>query len=48
MQREYNFISKLDTDDVAYIMQRKKVTAAVCIQRAFRKKKEERIQRLKE
>jgi hypothetical protein len=42
MQREYNFISKLDTNDVAYIMQRKKEHAAINIQRAFRMRKEKK------
>jgi hypothetical protein len=38
MQREYNFISNLDTDDVAYILQRKKEQAATVIQNVYRKR----------
>jgi hypothetical protein len=31
MQREYNFYSKLDTNDVTYMFQKKKEAAAVNI-----------------
>ena len=31
MQREYNFVSKLDTDEVVYIMQKRREQAVVNI-----------------
>ena len=40
MQREYNFISKLDTNDVTYIINKKREQAAVNIQRAFRRRRD--------
>lgn len=39
MRREYDFISKLDTADVTYILNKKKEQAAILIQRNFRKLK---------
>lgn len=36
LQREYDFVSKLSPDDVAYIIEKKKEAAALKIQRAFR------------
>jgi hypothetical protein len=36
MHREYNFIDKLNTDDISYIMDQKKIAAAVVLQRGFR------------
>jgi hypothetical protein len=35
MRREYDFISKLDTQDVSYILNKKKEQAAIMIQRCY-------------
>ncbi|CDW72537.1 UNKNOWN [Stylonychia lemnae] len=37
LQREYNFYSKLDKDDMNYILQARREKAAILIQRAYRK-----------
>ena len=42
MQREYNFIEKLNTDEIAYIMDQKKQQAAITLQREFKKLMEKR------
>lgn len=39
MRREYDFISKLDTQDVTYILNKKKEQAAIMIQRCYRQLK---------
>lgn len=39
MRREFDFISKLDTADVNYILSKKKEQAAMLIQRNFKKLK---------
>lgn len=39
MRREYDFISKLDTQDVTYILEKKKEQAAIMIQRCYRQLK---------
>lgn len=46
MQREYNFISKLNTNDVTYIISKKKEQAAINIQRAFRSRKQVKKQQM--
>ena len=38
LQREYDFVSRLSTDEVAYIIEKKKEAAATRIQRVFRKR----------
>ena len=48
LQREYQFISKLNTDDVTYIMDRKKEQAAMQIQKAFRAKQLTKKQKMAE
>jgi len=42
MRREYDFISKLDTNDVGYVLQKKREQAAIMIQRKFRMQKAKR------
>jgi len=42
MRREYDFISKLDTNDVGYILQKKREQSATMIQRKFRMLKAKR------
>lgn len=42
MRREYDFISKLDTNDVGYVLQKKREQAATMIQRKFRMLKAKR------
>ena len=39
MRREYEFISKLDTNDVTYILEKKREQAAIMIQRKYRQMK---------
>lgn len=39
MQREFDFVSRLNTDEVAYIIEKKKEQAAMMIQRNFRRHK---------
>lgn len=48
MQREYNFISKLDTNDVTYIINKKREQAAVNIQRAFRRRRDVKKQQIQD
>ena len=48
MQREYNFIEKLNTDEIAYIMDQKKQHAAITLQREFKKLIEKRRKRKKQ
>jgi len=42
MRREYDFISKLDTNDVGYVLQKKREQSATMIQRKFRMLKAKR------
>lgn len=42
MHREYNFIEKLTTDDISYIMDQKKQQAAITLQRQFKSLMERR------
>ncbi len=42
MRREFDFISKLDTGDVGYVLQKKREQAAISIQRNFRMQKAKR------
>jgi threonine synthase len=42
MRREFDFISKLDTGDVGYVLQKKREQAAIAIQRNFRMQKAKR------
>ena len=37
MRREYDFISKLDVNDVTYVLEKKKEQAAIMIQRSYRR-----------
>jgi len=37
LQREYDFIKRLNPDEVAYIMERKREAAATRIQRAYKR-----------
>eukprot|EP00347_Sterkiella_histriomuscorum_P019038 403343204 len=48
LQREYNFISRLDKDDVNYILQRKREQAALFIQRAFKRHRMTKQQKMAE
>lgn len=48
LQREYNFIQKLNTDDVTYILDRKKEQAAIQIQRLYRKRIQSKKEKLAE
>jgi len=36
MRREYDFIAKLDADDVNYVLQKKREQAVIMIQRKYR------------
>ena len=42
MRREYDFISKLDTNDVGYVLKKKREQDAIQIQRKFRMLKAKR------
>ena len=39
MRREYDFIAKLDADDVNYVLQKKREQAVIMIQRKYRRLK---------